>query len=49
MEVFFVAVSFSAGFAGCWFSKETIMVAIHGAHTTIQKLEDKIRSIKAVM
>ena len=49
MEVFFCLVCLAAGFAGCWFSKETIMVAIHGAHATIQKLEDKIREIRAVM
>jgi hypothetical protein len=49
MTAFLCVVSFAAGFAACWFSKEHVMIFVHGAAGTIQKLEDNIRAIRAAL
>lgn len=49
MEVFFVSVSFTAGFAACWFSKDWVTKFATGAKAFADALEAKAAAVKAAL
>lgn len=40
---------FSAGFAACWFSKDTVLTWVLGAKAVADKLEARASAIKAAL
>ena len=49
MEIFYLSVSFAAGFAACWAAKDKIIVIVTGAENFIKALESKAAAIKAAL
>ena len=45
----FDAIVFAAGFAACWYGKDSIIKLVVGTENFVQKLEAKIAAAKAAL
>ena len=46
MEAFFVLLSFAAGFVGCWFAKDWLIMSWDGTSNFVRRLEAKAKAIR---
>ncbi len=49
MTAFIATLTFAGGFAACWFSKDTLIVAVTGTTNFVKSLEAKAAAIRAAL